>query len=655
MDSDISTPDRGGAGGSTVSEANIVRSPASNEGLLDRVFHGSLVGMVVARLEDGVVLETNDTFCSLVGRGLGAVLGANVDDLGLWGDLGSDRARERLRQTGLIDGYDTTVISSEGETRILRVWAELLDGIDPLVIVRASDVDGRASAKARYLELREAEVRYRAMVEQIPAITYTLVPDSGGPGGYRVTYVSPQVTTLLGYGADEWMSDPSLWMAAIHPDDRERVTRGTGATGDLKRFECEYRVFAKDGTIRWFRDQAGFVEEPTTGARFWQGVMMDITEARIAAERHAATDAKYRSLVEQIPAVVYLAEYGEDGDWLYISPQIEAVMGYTPKEWLAHPAPQGTFTHPDDLPGVREEEQRSKETGTPFRYEYRMRRRDGKWLWILDEASVVRDDDGNPLFLQGVMYDITQRRQTEERMFALNRLNNTLLHTLSHDLKEPLTAILGAASTLDRLDQDLDPAERSHLLKTMVERTKAMNALLSDLLDLDRLDRGIVEPRRFPCDLGDLVHRLADRVELLHHRKVEFDDVHVTANVDEPKVERIIDNLLLNAVRYTPARARIWVRMTRDDEGGTTIVVEDDGPGVPSEHKLSIFEAFRRGPRSRSKPGSGIGLSLVARFAELHGGRAWVEDREGGGASFHVYLPDGSDASDEDERGSSAR
>jgi PAS domain S-box-containing protein len=646
MDSDISAPNRGGAGESTVSEANVVRTPASNAGLLDRVFHGSLVGMVVARFDDGVVLEANDTFCSLVGRNLGEVLGANVDDLGLWGDLGPDRARERLRQTGLIDGYDTSVISSEGETRIVRVWAELLDGIDRLVIVRASDVDGRASAKARYLELREAEVRYRAMVEQIPAITYTLVPDAG-PSGYRGVYVSPQVTTLLGYGADEWMSDPSLWVTAIHPDDRERVIRGSGSAAERKRFECEYRMVARDGTIRWFRDQAVFVEEPTTGARFWQGVMMDITEARLAAEHHAATDAKYRSLVEQIPAVVYLAEYGEDGDWVYISPQIDRVMGYTPEEWLAHPAPQGTFTHPDDLPGVREEEERSRETGTPFRYEYRMRRRDGKWLWILDEASVVRDEDGNPLFLQGVMYDITQRRQTEERLFALNRLNNTLLHTLSHDLKEPLTAILGAASTLDRLDRDLDPAERSHLLKTMVERTKAMNALLSDLLDLDRLDRGIVEPRRFPCDLGDLVHRLADRVELLHHRKVEFDDVHITANVDEPKVERIIDNLLLNAVRYTPARAHIWVRMTRGGEGGTTIVVEDDGPGVPDEHKLSIFEAFRRGPRSKAKPGSGIGLSLVARFAELHGGRAWVEDREGGGASFHVYLPDTSDESDD--------
>ena len=621
MDSDISAPHR--------------------EGLLDRVFHGSLVGMVIARFDDGVVLEANDTFCSLAGRSIGDVLGSSVDDLGLWGDLGPGRSRERLRQTGLIDGYDTTLTASEGETRIVRVSAELIEGVEPILIVRAFDVDGRTSAKARYLELREAEVRYRTLVEQIPAITYTLVPDSSAAEGYRGVYVSPQVTTLLGYSSDEWISDPSVWLAAIHPDDRERVSRNNTAVGAAKRFESEYRMLAKDGTVRWFRDEAFFVEEPTTGARFWQGVMMDVTDARLAAEQHVQTDAKYRNLVERIPAVVYLARYGSDGDWVYISPQIEQLMGFTPEEWLAHPSPQGTLTHPDDLPGLLEAEERSHASAAPFRYEYRMRHRDGRWRWILDEASVVRDDEGNALFLQGVMYDITQRRHSEERLFALNRLNNTLLHTLSHDLKEPLTAIMGAASTLDRLDRDLDPAERAHLLKTMVERTKAMNALLSDLLDLDRLDRGFVEPRRFPCDLGELVQRLADRVELLHHRKVIIGDTHVTVNVDEPKVERIIDNLILNAVRYTPPWARIWVRVTRHDEGGATIVVEDEGPGVPDDHKLSIFEAFRRGPRSRSKPGSGIGLSLVARFAELHGGHAWVEDREGGGASFRVYLADG--------------
>jgi PAS domain S-box-containing protein len=613
-------------------------SAPNREGLLDRVFHGSLVGMIVARFEDGAVLEANDTFCSLIGRGLGEVLGANVDDLALWGELGPTRARDRLRQTGLIDGYDTSVTTPDGETRIVRVWAEVLHGAEELVVIRASDVDGRAAAKSRYVELRETEVRYRAMVEQIPAITYTLVPDPASPTGHRGAYVSPQLNVLLGYTTDEWMSDPTLWVAAIHPEDRERVIRGDGGSSGAKRFESEYRMVAKDGTIRWFRDEAVFVEEPTTGTRFWQGIMMDITQAQQAAEHHAETEAKYRSLVEQIPAVVYLAEYGDQGDWLYISPQIAQMIGYTPEEWLSHPAPQGTLTHPDDLPAVRAEEARSYQTGEPFRAEYRMQRRDGRWLWILDEASVVRDEDGMPLFLQGLMYDITERREAEDRLVALDRLKNTLLHTLSHDLKEPLTAISGAASTLERLDRELDPEERSDLLRTMVDRTRGMNSLLTDLLDLERLDRGIVEPRRFPVDVGQLVQRLLERTDVLHGRAVEVDDAGCSANVDAPKVERLVENLLANAARHTPAGSPVRVRLWREN-GGASIAVDDQGPGIPDDLKEAIFEPFQRAPRSASEPGSGIGLSLVARFAELHGGRAWVEDREGGGASFRVFLP----------------
>src|SRR5919202_3653713 len=105
-------------------------------------------------------------------------------------------------------------------------------------------------------------------------------------------------------------------------------------------------MIARDGREVWFRDEAVLVEDPASGVRFWQGVMLDITEAKTAAAHHAELEAKYRTLVEQIPAIVYLAGYGPKGEWMYISPQVERVLGYSPQEWLGHPHPMASFVHP---------------------------------------------------------------------------------------------------------------------------------------------------------------------------------------------------------------------------------------------------------------------------------------------------------------------
>jgi signal transduction histidine kinase len=113
--------------------------------------------------------------------------------------------------------------------------------------------------------------------------------------------------------------------------------------------------------------------------------------------------------------------------------------------------------------------------------------------------------------------------------------------------------------------------------------------------------------------------------------------------VDAPKVERIVENLLANAARHTPAGTPVWVRVQAAADGAL-MVVEDAGPGVPAEVRQAIFQPFRQGPTiTAHAPGSGIGLALVARFAGMHGGRAWVQERPGGGASFHVFLPDAHD------------
>jgi len=494
--------------------------------------------------------------------------------------------------------------------------------------------------------------RYRALVEQIPAITYTQVDDPDSPTGFRDIYISPQTFDILGYTPEEWQDDPELWIYATHPDDRARVVAEDIEAADTRGvFRTEYRMIARDGRVVWFRDEARLVNDET-GVGVWQGVMLDVTAQKESEQRNLETQAKYRTLVEQIPAIVYLGEFGLEGDWLYISPQVEQILGYTPEEWLRHPHPLASFTHPDDVEMVRAEEERAQREGGVFRAEYRMRTKAGLWRWFLDEARVVKDPDGTPMFMQGVMYDTTERKAVEEalkgalvreqtaaeKLRKLDGIKATLLRAISHDLKAPLTAVLGASATLERLHDDLSKLDRDSLLDTITDRAKKMDRVLSDLVDMERLEQGVIEPKRFPTDIGRLVRQIASDEYLAGERTVVIEtSKNLMIAVDAAKVERMVENLLTNAARHTPAHSRVWVRV-EPQEGGALIEVEDEGSGVPDELKEPIFQPFTRAPDT-STPGTGIGLSIVARFAEMHGGRAWVQDRPGGGASFRIFLP----------------
>jgi signal transduction histidine kinase len=233
-----------------------------------------------------------------------------------------------------------------------------------------------------------------------------------------------------------------------------------------------------------------------------------------------------------------------------------------------------------------------------------------------------------------------ERRATEE-LREVGEFKNALLAAVSHELRTPLTSVIGFAELLQRHDEDLAADRRQHVLTGLARNARRLERLLGDLLDLDRLDRSVVEPVRRPTRIHELVARVLQRLDAAD-RRIHLDLPDLVATIDGPKVERIVENLLVNAVKHTGSGASIWVRVEPVADG-IILVVEDDGPGIPDGTKASIFDAFVRGdgPHRSHSPGTGIGLSLVARFAALHGGRAWVVDRPGGGASFRVALPDG--------------
>jgi hypothetical protein len=233
-----------------------------------------------------------------------------------------------------------------------------------------------------------------------------------------------------------------------------------------------------------------------------------------------------------------------------------------------------------------------------------------------------------------------REREATERLRALDDMKNTFLEAVSHDLRTPLTSILGSALTLEQAQVDIPSEDALDLIRRIASNARKLERLLSDLLDVDRLQRGIVAPQRRSTDVGALVRQAVAESDLLADRPVDVDVEPVVANVDASKVERIVENLLANAARHTPAGSHLWVSAKAHDTG-VLIAVDDEGPGVPPDMREAIFEPFRQAPgNDNHSPGVGVGLSLVARFAELHGGSAWVEERPGGGSSFRVYLPD---------------
>jgi len=509
------------------------------------------------------------------------------------------------------------------------------------------DITARKQAER---QMHEAQQRYQGLVENLPAATYIDLIDERS----TTLYVSPQVESLFGYSQDEWIRDPDVWIDALHPEDRDAILAAVDRHNNGgEPFEVEYRMRTKDGRWVWVSDHATVVRDEDGLIAFSQGVMFDVTERRKAEEQLRETEERYRAIVEHVPAAIYVDRADETMQSIYVSPQIEQLTGWTPEEYLSNPELWLDRMREDYREEIRRSYVDAIGNGLSWKAEYPIITPDDREVWIHDETSFVHDDEGNPLFLQGVLYDITERklaehalaeseqreREAAERLRALDEMKNTFLAAVSHELRSPLTSILGLALTLEQ--QSLPADEQTDLMGRLAANARKLDGLLKDLLDIDRLSRGIVTPKVRPTDIGAVVERTVGSLDVFGERSILLQTESVVVPADPPKIERIVENLVMNAVRHTEGDVGIWVRVFEQD-GGAVIAVEDDGPGVPADLQSEIFEAFRQGPTvSAHSPGTGIGLSLVAMFADLHGGRAWVQDREGGGASFRVYLPGG--------------
>jgi PAS domain S-box-containing protein len=340
--------------------------------------------------------------------------------------LPEDRERVRSWDAGIADSSQTDfefeyrMFHRDGSIRWVRDRGHVLsrDALGRPTVLQGLVLDV-TDARRIDREHREARIRYRSLVEAIPAMTYVEHATPDAPEESLYAFVSPQIEEILGFTPEEATNDPLFFERTLHPDDLERIRAANiqaESTGEP--FDEEFRQITKDGGIRWMHDRSVLVRDDDGAPSFWHGVTIDITARKEAERSLRLLEERYRSLVEQIPAVTFIETPGgpPDETWFtYLSPQAEQIFGFSAEELLANPNHFGEFVHPEDRERVYAANTYSEETGEPFNEEFRIVRADGRVVWLDSRAVLVRDDEGNPRFWQGVAMDVTAHRELESR------------------------------------------------------------------------------------------------------------------------------------------------------------------------------------------------------------------------------------------------
>jgi PAS domain S-box-containing protein len=362
-------------------------------------------------------------------------------------------------------------------------------------------------------------------------------------------------------------------------------------------------------------------------------------------------EAKYRTLVEQIPAVIYTVSLDKEFKTFYVSPQVEDILGYLSEEWLANPDIWSEGIHPYDRESVLSNMQQAVIKHEPFRSEYRFKARNGVMLWIRDEALPVYDIYGKPAFLQGIMLDITERRQAEfalqDYTVQLERSNRELqdfAYIASHDLQEPLRKIQAFGERLETKFADVLQEEGQGYLERMRSSAARMQTLINDLLsysrvttkaqpfisvDLEKIAQEVL------MDLAERIHENNGRIEIEELPQIEADPL---------QMRQLFQNLIGNGLKFhrpnIPPRICIsGSTIYKGNEKYAEITVEDNGIGFDEKYLNRIFQPFQRLHGRGQYEGSGIGLAICRKIVERHDGTISARSSPNEGSTFVIHLP----------------
>lgn len=440
-----------------------------------------------------------------------------------------------------------------------------------------------------------------------------------------IIYWNQGAQALFGYSSEEMLGNTP---ALLYPDvderqlahDLQQVLQGQDYVG-------EWRGRRKDATTVWVAIKTTLLRNAATEVVGFLGVASDITARKEAEEIRNRLAAIVESSDD---AIVSKTLDGIITSW---NAAAERLFGYSAGEAVGKHI---TLIIPVELYGEEEEIIAKLRRGMRIQhFETVRQRKDGRRIEVSLTISPVKDATGRIIGASKIARDISERRELERR-------KDEFISMASHELKTPVTALKGFTQLLLRRLQSRSDEEAIHFLARMDAQITRLAILISDMLDLSKMQNGQLAYRMQRFDLAELVREIVENVQETthtHHLLLEK-TVDVQVYGDRDRIGQVLMNLLTNAIKYSPTADRVIVCMAIQEEN-VLVSVQDFGIGISQAEQENIFQRFYQvdEPVGKTYPGLGIGLYIASSIIERHQGRLWVQSRKGEGSIFRFSLP----------------
>ncbi|HEX8237786.1 MAG TPA: PAS domain-containing protein [Abditibacteriaceae bacterium] len=489
---------------------------------------------------------------------------------------------------------------------------------------------------------------------------FELALDAAGMGDWQwdiptdVLHLSPRIKEICGLPPDSKITFVDF-ADIIHADDRQRVrSEVEEAIGAHTPYDFEYRIVRTDGSIRWLAVRGRAVYDASGAPQAMAGVAMDATARRQREEERRVLEERFRLMADSAPVKIWVCDANNHGTWF--NKRWLEFTGRSMEQELGTGWTQSL--HPDDFQEAVQTCGAAIERREPFTMEFRMRRHDGQYRWVVDSGVPLYGVDGTFTGYIGSAVDITTRKEAEvERQQALlaeqearaeaeriNRMKDEFMATLSHELRTPLNAIMGWSHLIS--SGHLGPEEARQGIETIERNARLQTHLIEDLLDMSRIVSGKIRLDVQRVDLASVVEAAIESVQPAAEAKgirlqKVLDPLPGPISGDPGRLQQVLWNLLMNAVKFTPQDGRVQIVLEHINSH-VEITVSDNGQGIRPEFLPHVFDRFRQEDASttRRHGGLGLGLGIAKNLVELHGGTIRARSPgEGRGATFIVTLP----------------